>query len=291
VRGQLLVKRDDLTGFAAAGNKARQLELLLGEAVTRSADVLVTGGAPSSNFIQAAAAAAVYAGMRCVLVLAGRPADGPVHPNLAAATAWGAQLRWSGGSARSEVDLLLPAVAAELAASGAHPYLIPRGGACATGAAGYRLAIDELVGQLDGLAPTIVVATGSGGTLAGLIAGAVAHQRPFRVIGASVSRPAAEVASRVLELAREVAERHAEPLPEEADVHVIDARGAGHGIASAPGDAAASLALRFAGLVLDPVYTAKALAALPDLVGDEPVVFWHTGGLLDAVAGLLRPGP
>ena len=124
--------------------------------------------------------------------------------------------------------------------------------------------------------------------LAGLVAGVVAHGRQLRVIGASVSRPAEEVAARVLFLARQVAERRGEELPTDTDVQVVDARGPGHGIAMPAGNLAAATALRTAGLVLDPVYTAKALAVLPSVVGGGPALFWHTGGLLDAVAGLLK---
>jgi D-cysteine desulfhydrase len=281
----LLVKRDDLTGFAVAGNKARQLGPLIEDARAAGADVLVTGGTPGSNFVQAAAAAAAWADLDCVLVLAG--SAGAVHPNLAAALAWGARARFTGDPDRGSVDACLPAVAAELTAAGRRPYLVPRGGATPVGASGYRDAVDEVVDQLAGRHPVIVVGTGAGGTLAGLVAGAVAHGRRLRVVGASVSRPPEEVAARVLELARGVAALRGEPAPEATDVEVVDARGPGHGLPSPEGEAVTALALRTAGLVLDPVYTAKALAALPAVAGDEPALFWHTGGLLDAVAGWL----
>lgn len=288
----LLIKRDDLTGFAAAGNKARQLQQLVSDARSRGSDVLVTGGSPGSNFIQGAAAAAAWAGMRCVLVLAGAPQPPGGHPNLAAAIAWGARVRWTRSADRSRVDDALGQVGAELTAAGAVPYVVPRGGACAVGALGYRLAVDEVLTQLDGRTPTVVVAAGAGGTLAGLVAGVVAHGRRMRVVGASVSRPPGEVAARVLELSRQVAARRGEPAPSAADVTVVDARGPGHAIASAAGAGAAEVALRTAGLVLDPVYTAKALAALPAACGDGPALFWHTGGLLDAVAAMLAaPAP
>lgn len=289
LEGQLLVKRDDLTGFAVAGNKARQLEFLIAEAGAQHADVVVTGGTAASNFVQAAAAAAAYAGLACIVVIAGAPAQAGLHPNLAAASAWGAEIHWTGLGDRDSIDAMLPIVAAQAQARGLSPYLVPRGGANATGCLGYRLAFDELVSQLDGQltgqAPTVVVAAGAGGTLAGLVAGAVAHGRPFPVIGASVSRPPDDVRARVLELAREVALGNGEEPPVAGDVHIVDARGPGHGLASAEGDTAAWAALRCEGLVLDPVYTAKAMAALPAVVGDRPAVFWHTGGLLDAVAG------
>lgn len=283
----LLVKRDDLTGFAVAGNKARQLDALVAEARARSAEVLVTGGTIGSNFVQAAAAAAAWAGMRCVLVLAGPPVERTAHPNLAAATTWGAHVRFTGDDDRYSVDRALPVVAAELAAGGMTPYVCPRGGASAVGAAGYRPAVDELLDQLAGATPVVMVATGAGGTLAGLVAGVVATGRRLRVVGASVSRPPDETAARVLDLACQVAERRGEPRPVAADVEIVDARGAGHGKASRQGNVVADLALRTEGLVLDPVYTAKALAMLPAVAGGQPALFWHTGGLLDALAAML----
>lgn len=289
--GELLVKRDDLTGFALGGNKIRQLELLLGQACEQSADVLVTGGAVGSNFVTAAAAAALHAGLRIVVVIAGKPVAPASHPNLAAALAWGAEPHWTGDPDRASIDASLPVVAARLALTGARPYVIPRGGADAVGASGFRLAFDEICKQLDergGPAPTVVVATGSGGTLAGLVAGMVARGRPFPVVGVSVSRPPEQVASSVLALAREVAHAGGDPRPEAADVRLVDGRGPGHGLSSPAGAAAAATALRAEGLVLDPVYTAKALAALPGLVGSGPALFWHTGGVLDTVAELMK---
>lgn len=287
----LLVKRDDLTGFAVAGNKARQLDALLADARAAGSDVLVTGGTLGSNFVQAAAAAAAWAGLRCVLVLAGGEVAPTAHPNLAAATAWGAEVRFTHDADRTSVDRALPEVAAALAAAGATPYVCPRGGASPVGALGYRDALDELLGQLDGADPVVVIATGAGGTLAGLVAGAVATGRRLQVVGASVSRPPGETAARVLDLACSVADLRGEPRPEAADVRVVDARGPGHARPSPQGDIAADLALRTAGLVLDPVYTAKALAALPGAAGSRPALFWHTGGLLDAVAALLTAAP
>jgi 1-aminocyclopropane-1-carboxylate deaminase/D-cysteine desulfhydrase-like pyridoxal-dependent ACC family enzyme len=289
----LHVKRDDLTGFAVAGNKARQLEQLLDEAVAAGADTLVTGGTIGSNFIQAAAAAAAFADLQCSLVLAGSRTRGDAHPNLAAATAWGAELHWTDDADRRSVDAALDRVARQLTGRGRRPHVVPRGGATAIGAMGYRLAVDELLAQLpvpDPEAPpsVVVVACGSGGTLAGLVAGAVAHDRPFSVVGASVSRPPDALRMDVLRLAQGIATRRGERAAVADDVCLVDARGPGHGQASREGDRAAAVALRTAGLVLDPVYTAKALAALPAAVDGAPAVFWHTGGLLDAVAGLLE---
>ena len=284
--GSLYVKRDDLTGFAVAGNKARPLEFLLAAAVREGADTLVTGGAPGSNFCAAAAAAAQRAGLACHLVIAGGPV--PPGPALALALAWGATVRWTHDADRASVDRALPAAAEELTAGGHRPQVIPRGGATATGAMGYALAAFELAGQLaeHGIRQARVVApVGSGGTLAGLAAGNTLLGGPWTLAGGSASRPAAEMSRRVLDLAAGclallAGDRAAAP----AGVEITDVRGPGHGLPSAEGAASAELAMRTEGLMVDPVYTAKALSLLASRPGTGPVVFWHTGGLLDVVA-------
>jgi D-cysteine desulfhydrase len=289
----LWVKRDDLIGFALAGNKARQLEVLLADALGQDCDTLLTGGGPASNFCQAAAAAARVAGLACVLVLYGQePAVPP--PNLALARAFGARVTFTGVPERESVDAALDAADAGLRAEGRRPYLVPRGGATGLGAVGYALAVAELAAQLDaeGVVPELVlVATGSGGTQAGLVAGTVAGGSPWRVVGASVSRPPEECAERVLALARAAADLLGTPAADASHVLVRDVRGPGYGIPSVEGDTAAGLAARREGLLLDPVFTAKALAELPRLAAEGaggPVVFWHTGGTPEALWHLVR---
>jgi D-cysteine desulfhydrase len=289
----LWVKRDDLVGFVLAGNKARKLELLLADALGRGCDTLLTGGGPASNFCQAAAAAARVAGMACVLVMYGQEPAAP-PPNLALVRALGGQVRFTGRPERESVEEALDDAAAGLRAEGRRPYLVPRGGASALGAAAYALAVAELAAQLDaeGVVPGLVlVATGSGGTQAGLVAGTVAGSRPWRVVGASVSRPPEACAERVLALARAAADLLGQPAAEAGQVAVRDARGPGYGIPSADGERAAGLAARTEGLLLDPVFTAKALAELPRLLDEGaggPVVFWHTGGTPAALWHLAR---
>ena len=292
----LYVKRDDLTGFAFAGNKARPLEFLLAAALEAGADTLVTGGAAGLELLRRdgrgrpAGRAALRAGHR-------RPAGPawiPGGPALALARSWGAAVRWTGAADRDSVDAGLPAAAAALTASGRRPYLIPRGGATGLGAIGYALAVTELLAQLaayGAAAARVVVAAGSGGTLAGLVAGNVLAGRPLRLAGASVSRPAEETAGRVLRLARECAallSPGADVGPD--DVVVADARGPGHGLASTDGTAMAVQAMRTEGLMVDPVYTAKALALVSRYADEGDVVFWHTGGQLDAVALAVEVG-
>ncbi len=294
--GPLLIKRDDLTGFAFGGNKARPLEFLLPAAIAEGADTLMTGGAPGSNFCAAAAAAANRAGLGCELLIAGRPAlPGPA---LALALSWGATVRWTGSADRRSVDDGLPRAAAELMSQGHRPYVIPRGGATALGAAGFALAAFELRAQCAerGIETArVVVPAGSGGTMAGLVAGNVLLGRPFTLLGASASRPPDIIAARVLDLARGCVRLLGADgggpggaTVAEADVAVADVRGPGHGLPSSAGTAAAALAMREAGLIADPVYTAKALALLPRCAAGETVVFWHTGGILDAVAAAME---
>ena len=293
----LHVKRDDLTGFAIGGNKARPLEFLIAAARRQGADTLVTGGAAGSNFCVVAAAAARRAGLSCHLVIAGQPLQ--QTPGLDLARAWGSSVSWTRTADRTSVDAALPTAAAELAARGRRPYVVPRGGATALGAVGYVLAAGELHDQLAerSLRPAcVVVAVGSGCTLAGLVAGNALLGWPWRLVGASVSRPPHEASRRVLELAREcilllaaagqasrsLAERTAETVTD-CRIKLVDARGPGHGLASAAGNQAADAALRTEGLAIDPVYTAKALPVLR-AAGERKAVFWHTGGLLDIIA-------
>jgi D-cysteine desulfhydrase len=292
--GDLFIKRDDLTGFAFAGNKARPLEFLVAGAVSEGADTLLTGGAPGSNFCAATAAAARREGLACHLVLAGGPV--PPGPALSLALAWGASVTWTHDADRASVDRALPQAAQALAERGRRPYLIPRGGATALGAVGYFLAAAELAGQLAerGIRTArIVVAVGSGGTLAGLTAGNAALGTLDA--GRRVGQPpgAGDVAARArpgrgcLSL---LAGSWATGIGDigaaitGADVEIADVRGPGHGLPSAEGTAAAVQAVRTEGLMTDPVYTAKALSLVARQRGAGPVVFWHTGGQLDVVA-------
>lgn len=286
------IKRDDLVGFALAGNKARKLEFLVADALGQGCDVLITGGGPASNHCQATAAAARVAGLGCQLVMYG----GEPHPptaNLRLARSLGADVYFTGDPERGSVDTALEARVRELRAAGRTPYAIPRGGATPLGAAGYALAARELAVQLAAEevgSAQVVVANGSSGTQAGLVAGAALTTLPWRVIGASTSRDPQESRRRVLELATACAELLGVPAPEAEAVEVRDARGPGYGRPSPEAAEAAELALRTEGLLLDHVFTAKAMATLIEIVregADWPLVFVHTGGLpavLDALA-------
>jgi 1-aminocyclopropane-1-carboxylate deaminase/D-cysteine desulfhydrase-like pyridoxal-dependent ACC family enzyme len=278
----LYFKRDDLIGFGLAGTKARGLEYLVGDACRRGCDVLVAGGGPGSSHLAAAAAAARVAGLDCVAVLYGT--SGRAHVNLALLAESGAEVRYTGDNDRASVDAAVPAVAAELARRGRHPYQLPRGGATPVGVAGTALAVTELAYQLDaaGVAPALLLlATGSAGTQAGLVAGTTAGGHSWRIVGASVSRSVAECVDRIRRLAAGCTELLAWPPVDPGAIEVRDARGPGFGLASPESREAARLAAAREGVLVDHVYTAKALAELPGLLKEGvggPVVFWHTGG-------------
>lgn len=287
--GPLLLKRDDLIGFGVAGNKARPLEFLVGAALAEGADVIVTGGGPGSNFCPAAAMAARAAGLDCDLVVWGEP-GGSV--NLALAVAAGASIVPTGNADRAAVDALVEERAEELRAAGRRPYAVPRGGSTALGAVGFAVAAAELAAQLDEPPALVVIAVGSGGSCAGLVAGLAAAGLTTPVLGVSVSRPPPAVEARVTELAQGCAALIGGPPPCEPEL--VDARGPGFGTASPREWERARLALRTEGLLLDETYGAEAFSAAVDrLLADPggPVLHWHTGGLLPAASRLAKGLP
>jgi D-cysteine desulfhydrase len=291
--GPVYLKRDDLTGFGLAGNKARPLEYLLGSAVAQHCDVLVTAGAPGSNFTAAAALAARVTGLDCHLLVAGdEPRRWPVTLELARRC--DAQVRFTGAE-REALDGLVDRHAGRLAAQGRRPYAVPRGGATPVGGLGFAAAATELAEQLGPLRHddvTVVLPTGSGASLAGFLAGRAALGATGRTYGVSVSRPPAELRRHVLDLAAGCADLLGVKHPAAEDLHLLDATGTGFGLVTDRDRAAAGLALAAAGVLLDPTYGAKAFAAVQDLVGqghDGPLVLWQTGGTPGALSLLAGP--
>ncbi|WP_186525984.1 1-aminocyclopropane-1-carboxylate deaminase/D-cysteine desulfhydrase [Leekyejoonella antrihumi] len=291
--GPIWVKRDDLIGFAVAGNKARPLEYLIGDALAHGADVLVATGSPTSNFCPAAALAARRAGLYCELIHSGAPpADPPVTMRMSEAA--GAQLRFDPTVSRADLDEVVHRRVVELRKRGRRPYSVPRGGATAIGGVGFAVAAQELATQcaeLDIEAGTIVIPTGSGGTQAGLLAGRAGSNLPLQVVGASVSRPVEEIRARVHHLAGQCARLLGTLEPSADDVEVRDAVGAGFGVASVADRESAHLALTAVGLLLDDTYGAKAMTVLRALTreSDGPFIFWCTGGLPSALHALEGP--
>ncbi|MCD2192910.1 pyridoxal-phosphate dependent enzyme [Actinomycetospora endophytica] len=279
---EIWLKRDDLTGLGVGGNKVRGLEYLLGDALARGCDHLVTGGGPASNWAMLAALAARLHGLAATLVCYGDPV--PAVGNMALAGVAGATVRFTGEQDRTSVDRVVEEVAAELRAAGACPLALGRGGATPVGALGYATAAVELAGQLAaaGIGPaTFWLATGSCGTQGGLHAG-VAWQGLGRVVGVTVSRPAPECVERVTALARGAAQLLGVPAPTEPPTILDGHLGPAYGRRSPEGDAAAALVACTEGVFLDPVFAAKAMAGLlvaarrGEVTG--PVVFLVSGG-------------
>jgi L-cysteate sulfo-lyase len=284
---RLWIKRDDLTGLGGGGNKVRKLERTLAAALRDGADCLVTTGAAQSNHARLTAAAGARLGLPVTLVLAGHPPD-PADPlaapagNLLLDEIFGARIRWAGDADDIRLAALAAETAAELASSGAHPAVIPFGGSNRDGALAYADAARELRDQLGergrllGQA-TSVVAVGSGGTMAGL----VAELGPEHVLGVHTGAVAAPEEA-VAALASAITAERLDPRTLRLR---LDQVGAGYDRLVEATAAAIRLTARTEGIVLDPTYTGRAMSGLiaaagdGDLGLDAPVVFWHTGGL------------
>ncbi|HUY50309.1 MAG TPA: pyridoxal-phosphate dependent enzyme [Streptosporangiaceae bacterium] len=266
----ILLKRDDLTGLGLGGNKVRGLEYIIADALRQGCDCLVTGAGPQSNWTMLAALACLRHGIEPHVVCYGTAA--PNEGNMRLHRSLGVDVRFTGEADRSSVDAGIEAVVAELRAAGRKPYPVPRGGATPLGALGYVRASVELAAQLAALgeqpsAPreqpsALWLATGSCGTQAGLLAGAALTGARYAVIGVTVSRPAAESRDRVRALATGAAALGGIDAALSAPTVLGGWIGPGYGAASAAGQAAARLVAAAEGVFLDPVFGAKAMAAL-----------------------------
>lgn len=278
---KLWVKRDDLTGLAGGGNKTRKLEYVLAEAQANGARTLVTVGAVQSNHCRQTAALAARFGLGCILVLSGEKEE-PPSGNLLLDNLFGAETIYCSAEERNQV---LKDAFDEAWSAGKRPFLIPLGASTPTGTIGYLTAFEEFLTQ--GLeVDWIVVASSSAGTQAGLVLGALKSGWKGKVLGVSIDHPAAELQQRVAELVDQAAERinlklHCQP----SEILVNDQYlGKGYGIPSSQEIEAICLFARYEGLLLDPVYTGRAAAAMIDLIRkgffkpQDRILFWHTGG-------------
>ena len=288
---QLWIKRDDCTGLATGGNKTRKLEYLMGEALAQKMDVVITQGATQSNHARQTAAAAAKLGLACEILLEDRTGstedDYRLSGNVLLDRLHGATIaRVAGGT---DMDATMARRAEELKAAGKHPYVIPGGGSNPIGALGYVTAALELVGQANDAGLDIdllVTATGSTGTQAGLLAGLEGCRSAIPVLGISVRAPQAVQEDKVHALAQRTAELLG--VPDAIDRSRVRANsdyvGAGYGVPTAGMFEAMEMLARTEGIVLDPVYSGKAMAGLIDLVRsgqlarEKNIVFLHTGG-------------
>jgi len=275
----LWVKRDDCTGLAGGGNKARKLEYLCEDATVHGCDTLVTGGGRQSNHVRMTAAAANKLGLHCTVVFGSDPPSVPTG-NVVLDSLLAPEMVWAGPLDYYGVEAAIDHAARRLIEEGRKPYAMPIGGASVTGALGYVRAAQELINQHADV-ELVVVPDGSGGTHAGLVAGLGSHDR---VLGVDVgTRP--DLDEQVPQKAAETARSAglSEPVGKIQIDH--DRYGDGYGVPTDECRAALDLAARLEGLVLDPVYSGKAMAGLiaareeGRIERNTNVVFLHTGGM------------
>ena len=287
---RLFIKRDDCTGLATGGNKARKLEFLVGEALKQNADMLVTQGAVQSNHVRQTAASACRYGLKCHALLERRvPNVGATYEetgNVLLDKMFGATLEFRPPGLDMNAEAL--AVTERLRAEGHRPYFIPGGGSNALGALGYAACAQEIVQQCSQGALSfewLVTPTGSTGTHAGLIAGLHALDVALPVMGVSVRQKKERQVGAVHALAQATAALlEAAPVP--ANLTLVDDAyvGEGYGIPAPSTLEAIELTARTEGILLDPVYTGKGMAGLIGLVRQsffkptDKVLFLHTGG-------------
>lgn len=286
---QLFIKRDDNTGLALGGNKARKLEFMMAEARAAGADVVLTCGGPQSNHVRMTAAAACKAGMECILFMPQASMPQEFNGNLLLDAILGAEMRFLPNLPFDRLAQAMDEEKTRLIHAGRHPYVIPMGGSTPLGALGYVNAVRELSEQLkafDVRDVDMFVAVGTGGTLAGIALGSCLFLPEARSMGVSVVLSAETMLPTVMRDARASAKLiEIDPEPDFGNVTIYDQYiGKGYGIPTAGCKEAILLTARTEGIILDPVYTGKAMAGLIDQarkgqIGRErPVLFWHTGG-------------
>lgn len=288
---QILIKRDDLTGLAMGGNKARKLEFILADAKAKGVDILITTGAPQSNFAMQMAAAGRKLGIRAILVLF-KGQHPKVQGNLLLDQLLDAEVRIM-DVPLTELNKIFEAMeqlANELRKKGHNPYVVPPGGDMPLGTVGYVVAAREISRQLTDLGLTanyLVVANGGGGTQAGLALGTKYYKLPFTTIGFSVALGKEVCQYLCAELCNNTAKMLGLGITMSLDEFTVfdDYIGDGYGIPSKACIDAIKLVANTEGIFLDPVYTGKAMAGLTDLIhkgrfsSSDTVIFMHTGGI------------
>ena len=285
---ELWVKRDDLTGLLETGNKIRKLEFLVGEAFARSADTLITCGTLQSNCCRTVAAVAARLGVKAILALKGAPPE-EYDGNLLLDRLLGAEVRFCSDDEWGRIDELLEDLAARVRSRGGAPYIIPESGATVTGALGYVTCGEELVQQIRHGAPafdTVVITAFSGGSHAGLLMAKQLHGLRAEVVSVPIAWEAARVRAYVADLIGQARRRYGLSVEPPGEIRLLDGyQGTGRAEVRAEALETVVRVARLEGIVLDPVYTAKAFAALLDRIRRDPrelgprVCFIHTGGI------------
>jgi D-cysteine desulfhydrase len=284
---EIYIKRDDLTGLGLGGNKLRKLEFLIGEALEKGYDTIITGGAEQSNHCRQTAAAAAVSGLECHLVLGGSEPNVP-KGNYLLDLLFGAKIHWSGDFRKGEK---IPEITSELECKGKKVYKIPYGGSNAIGALGYVFAMNELKQQLETSSlkiDTIIFATSSGGTQAGMTVGKFIYGLDTEIYGIKIDKE--EINNKSY---KKILNDICHELLDIFKTENINFKfrvnnnylGKGYGIVSDLEKDAIKLLAKTEGIIVDPVYTGRAFGGMIDLINrneftkGQNILFWHTGGI------------
>ena len=282
----IFMKRDDLTGLALGGNKTRKLEYILGEALAQGCDSIITAGAEQSNHCRQTAAAAAKLGLECHLLLGGQAPD-KVSGNLLLDQLMGSHIHWAGEHRKGED---IPELYAQLKAAGKNPYIVPYGGSNELGAIAFLEATRELVSQsAERLFTHIVFASSSGGTQAGLMLGKIAFGQEYQLVGINIDKGEFDQIpfdQHIVSLANRTASMVGMDYEFSAQDLILNSNylGEGYGVVGNLEREAMTLTAQTEGILLDPVYTGRAMGGLIDMIrageigGNDKVLFWHTGG-------------
>ena len=285
---KIYMKRDDNTGLALGGNKTRKLEFIIGDALAKGADTIVTAGAAQSNHCRQTAAAAASLGLECHLVLGGQEPD-QLNGNLLLDKIFGCQIHWAGSNRKGED---IPAIVEQLKKEGKKPYIVPYGGSSELGAFAFVEAFKELELQrqeMDVSFTHIVFASSSGGTQAGLMLGNKIFNSHYQIVGINIDKGETDKVpfdQYIVSLANSTAALiEADYTFSETDLVLnSDYVGDGYGVIGKLENEAIAITAQTEGILLDPVYTGRAMGGLLDMIRTgkikktDSVLFWHTGG-------------
>jgi len=282
---RIFIKRDDLTGLALGGNKTRKLETIIGDALAQGCDTIITAGAAQSNHCRQTSAAAAKLNLECHLILGGEQPE-KITGNLLLDKIFGCHIHWGGANRKGED---IPELVEQLIALGKKPYIVPYGGSNELGAIAFIDALEELLNQTDEAFTHIVFASSSGGTHAGLMLGKYIFKKDFELVGISIDKDEIDdkaLDQHIISLANKAAKLIGLKTSfSDQDLTLnTDYIGEGYGVVGALENEAIKLTAQLEGILLDPVYTGRAMGGLINMIrtgqlGKEAnVLFWHTGG-------------
>ena len=285
---KIFMKRDDNTGLALGGNKTRKLEYIIGDALAQGADTIITAGAAQSNHCRQTAAAAASLGLECHLVLGGQEPN-HVNGNLLLDKIFGCHIHWAGSNRKGED---IPKIVKQLKKEGKNPYVVPYGGSNERGALAFVEAFRELESQRQSMNVTfthIVFASSSGGTHAGLMLGNKLFKTSYQIVGINIDKGETDKVpfdEYIVALANSTADLIGAEYDFSASDLILnsDYVGDGYGVIGALENEAIAMTAQTEGILVDPVYTGRAMGGLIDMIRSgkikktDSVLFWHTGG-------------